>query len=137
MVSVGIRPSGPAPQQRPLGSDIAGMCANLTLYVAALHLYGALLEQDQPSEPPGGRWHRLLAASCYLCLLTASSPPSKPFTPARLRELTRATRECLSLLEGADLESAPIRRAWTSLQVVVGELEDELAALTAAIDSKN
>lgn len=111
------------------------MFANVTLYVAALRLYGALLDHDPPDGYDEQWWDQLVAASEHLYLLAARRPRSRDDVSARLHDLASATRECLDLLERADLAVPFVRRAWMCLRVVVEELEAELSTMPRAAAS--
>jgi len=108
------------------------MLANPTLYVAALRLYGALLDHDPPDGCSAERWDELVAASSHLYLLAARRPLGHEDVTVLLHDLACATRACLNLLEQADLRLPLVRRAWVCLRVVVDELEAELASLPVA-----
>jgi len=108
------------------------MFANVTLYVAALRLYGALLDHDPPDGCPEEWWDQLVAASAHLYLLAARRPLDHEDVTARLHDLASGTRECLDLLDRADLALPLVRRAWVCLRVVVEELEAELSAMPPA-----
>jgi hypothetical protein len=108
------------------------MLANPTLYVAALRLYGALLDHDPPDGCAAERWDELVAASSHLYLLAARRRRDGEDLTVALHELACATRECLDLLDAIDLRLPLVRRAWVCLRVVVDELEAELASLPVA-----
>ncbi len=111
------------------------MFANVTLYVAALRLYGALLDHDPPDGCDEQWWDHLIAASEHLYLLAARRPSSRDEVTARLHDLAGATRECLDLLESASLAVPLVRRAWLCLHVVVEEIEAELQTTPCAAAS--
>ncbi len=108
------------------------MVANVTLYMAALRLYGALLDHDPPDGYPEEWWDQLVAASAHLYLLAARRPLGHEDVTVRLHDLASGTRECLDLLERADLALPLVRRAWMCLRVVVEELEAELSTVPRA-----
>jgi len=105
--------------------------ASTSLYVAALRLYGGLLDSDPPEGCSDEWWDSLLAASGNLYLLAALRPRGQG-SAARLHDLARATRECLDLLEEVDLKLPLVQRAWVCLRVVVEELEAEMCTLPIA-----
>lgn len=109
--------------------------SNVTLYRAALRLYGALLDRDPPDGCPEDSWDRLIAASRALFLIGARRPAGGDEAVLRLRDLAGITRECLDLLEQIHIEAPLLRRAWMCLSVVVEELEAELAAMAGPASS--
>ncbi len=98
--------------------------------LAALRLYGSLLDRDPPPGFSEEQWDRLIAASWHLYLVAALHQRRAPRGAADLAELTRATRDCMDLLEGPGV-AGPVARAWMCLRLMLDELDAE-ASLAGA-----
>ena len=100
------------------------MSARPSATLAALRLYGSLLDRDPPAGFSEERWDRLIGASWHLFLVAALHHRSGS---ADLAELVRATRDCMDLLEGPGVAAGPVPRAWMCLRLMLDELDAEAA----------